>query len=320
MTTPDIINALRDKAREQSKTIVLPEGHDERVRKAAAFIEKNKIANVLLLEPGRLDAQKVEEYTELYFQLRQHKGISRDEAHDVVSHPVFYGALMVRQGLADGFVAGAATTTPDVAKAALYCLGIDKRIATIASCFIMIVPHCPYGADGVFLFADCGIVPDPTTRQLAQISVSTAELAKKVLGITPRVALLSYSTKGSASGRFVERIREALVLLKEIAPDLAADGELQVDAAIIPEVAKMKNPGSPIQGDANILVFPSLEAGNISYKLVERLSGGRALGPLLLGLVKPCSDLSRGCNWEDVVDCTAVTAIRAQYAAQGENI
>ena len=316
----DTIEAIREKARQQLKTIVLSEGHDPRVRKAAEFIRENKIANVILLESDKLDPKKIEEYTELFFQLRQYKGISKEEALGVVSNPVYYGALLVREGLADGFVSGAATTTSDVAKAGLYCLGIDKRIATISSCFIMIVPNCPYGEKGVFIFADCGIIPDPTTRQLAQIALSSAELGRKVLGITPRVAMLSYSTKGSATGRFVERIREATAMLGELAPELVVDGELQVDAAIVPEVAKLKNPNSPIQGNANILVFPNLEAGNISYKLVERLSGGRALGPLLLGLVKPCSDLSRGCSWEDVVDCAAITAIRAQYEVQGENI
>lgn len=316
----DAIKLIREKAKHQSKTIVLSEGHDARVRRAAEFISKEGIAKVILLEKQTLDPKKIDEYTELFYQLRQHKGASRDEAHAYASNPVFYGALMVREGLADGFVAGAATTTSDVARAALYCLGIDKRIATIASCFIMVVPNCPYGENGVFIFADCGIIPDPTTRQLAQIALSSAELARKVLGVTPRVALLSYSTKGSASGRFVERIREATAMLKDMSPDLLVDGELQVDAAIVPEVARTKNPDSPIQGNANILIFPNLESGNISYKLVERLSGGRALGPLLLGLVKPCSDLSRGCSWEDVVDCTAVTAIRAQYESQGEHI
>ncbi len=316
----DAIEKIRQKAKSQSKTIVLSEGHDSRVRRAAEFLRKEDILNVILLEKGRLDSKKVDEYTETFYQLRQHKGTTKDEAHEYILNPVFYGAMMVRDGSADGFVAGAATTTSDVARAALYCLGIDKRIATIASCFIMIIPNSPYGENGVFIFADCGIIPDPTTRQLSQIAISSAELGRKVLDFTPRVAMLSYSTKGSASGRFVERIREATAILKETNPELIVDGELQVDAAIVPEVAKSKNPGSPIQGDANILVFPNLEAGNISYKLVERLAGGRALGPLLLGLVKPCSDLSRGCSWEDVVDCAAVTAIRAQYESQGENI
>ncbi len=316
----DVINQIRKKAKAQSKKIVLCEGHDVRVKRAAEFLRKENIVDVILLEKETLDPSKIDEYTELYFQLRHHKGISKDEAHQAATDPVNYGALMVRQGLADGFVAGAATTTSDVARAALYCLGIDKRIATIASCFIMVIPNCPYGEKGVFIFADCGIVPDPTTRQLAQIALSSAELGKKVLDVTPKVAMLSYSTKGSASGRFVERIREATVMLRQMSPDLIIDGELQVDAAIVPEVARIKNPDSQIHGDANILIFPNLEAGNISYKLVERLTGGRALGPLLLGLVKPCSDLSRGCSWEDVVDCCAITAIRAQYDSQGEHI
>ncbi len=319
-----VIQKIRDKAKRQSVTIVLPEGHDPRVRKAYEFMQTEKVAKTILLEKDQLDPKKVDQYTEEFFQLRQHKGISKDEAHQTILHPVFFGAMMVREGLADGFVAGAATTTPDVAKAALYCLGIDRRIATISSCFIMIIPACKYGpkigTDSVFVFADCGIIPDPTTRQLSQIAISASELGAKVLDLTPRVAMLSYSTKGSASGRFVERIREATAMLKETAPDLIVDGELQVDAAIVPEVAKFKFPDSPIQGDANILIFPNLEAGNISYKLVERLTGGRALGPLLLGLVKPCSDLSRGCSWEDVVDCTAVTAIRCHQEIQGQNI
>lgn len=310
----DMITSIRLKAKSQLKKIVLPEGDDERVLRAAEFLERERIVEPIVLERGHLDPSKVEEYTELFFSLRQGKGITKDEAYEFINKPVFYGAMMVRLGLADGFVAGAVTTTSDVARAALYCLGIDKRIATILSCFAMIVPNCPYGEKGVFLFADCGIVPDPTTRQLAQIAVSTAELGKVVFDMIPRVAMLSYSTKGSASGRLIERVKEATAMAKEMAPDLAIDGELQVDAAIIPEVAKTKNPNSPIAGNANILVFPNLESGNISYKLVERLSGGRALGPLLLGLAKPCSDLSRGCRWEDIVDCAAITAIRAQHA------
>jgi phosphate acetyltransferase len=316
----DPIQKIRRKAKEQSMTIVLPEGHDPRVRKAYEFLQEEKILNAILLDKDHLDPGKLDEYTEAFYQLRQHKGVSRDEARQTVSHPVFFGAMMVREGLADGFVSGAATTTSDVARAALYCLGIDRRIATITSCFIMVIPNAKYGENGVLIFADCGIIPDPTTRQLAQIAIAAAELGHKVLDFTPRVAMLSYSTKGSASGRFVERIREATAMLKDMAPDLIVDGELQVDAAIVPEVAKFKHPDSPIQGNANILVFPNLEAGNISYKLVERLAGGRALGPLLMGLVKPCSDLSRGCSWEDVVDCAAVTAVRCQTDTQGQHI
>jgi phosphate acetyltransferase len=176
----------------------------------------------------------------------------------------------------------------------------------------MVVPDCPYGQEGTFVFADCGIIPEPNARQLACISLAAAELASEVLNLTPRIAMLSYSTKGSAKSKSVDKIKETLGLLKEMAPHLVADGELQVDAAIVPEVAKIKYPDSPVGGRANILIFPDLEAGNIGYKLVQRLGRARALGPLLLGLNKPASDLSRGCLVEDIVDCVAVTAIRAQ--------
>jgi len=176
----------------------------------------------------------------------------------------------------------------------------------------MAVPDCEYGVKGTFVFADCGIIPEPNPRQLACIAVTSAELAVKVLDLVPRVALLSYSTKGSAKGKNIDKIVEALGAAREMAPDLLVDGELQVDAAIVPEVAEIKYPESPVGGNANVLIFPSLEAGNISYKLVQRLSNARALGPLILGLNKPCSDLSRGCSIEDIVDCVAVTAIRAQ--------
>jgi phosphate acetyltransferase len=192
------------------------------------------------------------------------------------------------------------------------CIGIDERITIISSCFIMEVPNCPYGEGGTFVFADCGVIPDPNSRQLSRIALSAAELAKKVLDITPRVAFLSYSTKGSAKAKSAVKIAEALAMLKELAPGILADGEMQVDAAIVPELAKIKFPDSPLGGKANVLIFPNLEAGNIGYKLTQRLSGARALGPLLLGLNKPASDLSRGCLVEDVVDCAAVTAIRAQ--------
>jgi phosphate acetyltransferase len=209
-------------------------------------------------------------------------------------------------------VAGASHTTPDVARASIRCLGVDERFRVVSSCFIMTAPNCPYGEDGVFVFADCGIIPDPNSRQLACISLAAAEMTNKVLGITPRVALLSYSTHGSSQSKSIEKIAEAIKTLKEISPALLVDGELQVDAAIVPEVAKLKYPDSPLGGRANILIFPNLEAGNIGYKLTQRLAGARALGPLLLGLNKPASDLSRGCLVEDIVDCVAVTAIRTQ--------
>jgi phosphate acetyltransferase len=220
--------------------------------------------------------------------------------------------MMTAENKFDGLVAGASHTTPDMVRASMRCLGIDERITLVSSCFIMDVPNCPYGEKGTFVFADCGVIPEPNSRQLACIALSAAEMGHKVLDLEPRIAFLSYSTKGSARTKSAEKIIEALGLLKEMAPELLADGELQVDAAIVPEVAKIKYPDSPVGGNANILIFPNLEAGNIGYKLAQRLSGARAVGPLMLGLNKPSSDLSRGCSFEDVVDCAAVTAIRAQ--------
>jgi len=308
----DIVRKLRQKAKRQLRTIVLPEGDEPRTIEAIKIIEKEKIANLIVLNKQNLDPQKINEYAEIFYLMRQHKGISKEEAREIVSRPLFYGAMMVREGLADGFVGGAIHSTPDVARAVFYCIGLDKRFSVMSSCFIMVVPDCPYGENGVFLFADCGIIPDPTPRQLAYIAISTAELARNILEITPKIAMLSYSTKGSAQGRLVEKIKEATALAKEADPNLIIDGELQVDTAIIPAVAKIKSPDGIIKGDANILIFPNLESGNISYKLVERLAKARAIGPILQGLNAACSDLSRGCSVEDIVDCVAVTAIRSQ--------
>ena len=220
--------------------------------------------------------------------------------------------MMTREGLVDGLVAGASHTTPDMARACIRCIGIDQRFTIASSCFIMEVPNCVYGDAGTFVFADCGIIPDPNARQLSCIAIAASELAGKVLNITPKVAFISYSTKGSAKTKSADKIMQALAVVKESVPGLLVDGEMQVDAAIVPEVAKIKAPGSPLEGKANVLIFPNLEAGNIGYKLTQRLSGARAIGPLFLGLNKPASDLSRGCSVEDIVDCVAVTAIRAQ--------
>ena len=308
----DIVQSIRERAKKKKKTIVLPEGHDQRVTQAASFIQREGIANVIVLTKDNLDQKKLKEYSGVFFAMRQGKGISGEEADQTVSNPLFYAAMMVREGAADGFVAGAATATADVARAAFYCLGLDKRFSVMTSTFIMIIPNCAYGQQGVFLFADCGIIPDPSPRQLANIAVATSLLGRRLLEIAPRVAMLSYSTKGSAAGRFVDKIKEATALAKTMAPDLIIDGELQADVALVPDVAKIKDPNGAIQGDANIFIFPNLEAGNISYKLVQRLTNARAIGPLLVGLNFPCSDLSRGCSVDDVIDCVAVTALRAE--------
>lgn len=308
----DTITKIRRQAMSRSKTIILPEHDDKRVIEAARIIEKEGIAKVLFLTPDKIDPKEKERYIEEFYQIHQARDVDIDTVRKLFSESLYYAAMMTREGKVDGMVAGASHTTPDVARASIRCLGIDERITIVSSCFIMVVPNCPYGEDGTFIFADCGIIPDPNARQLACIAVSAAELAKKVLNLAPRIAMLSYSTKGSAKGKSIDKIAEALGLLKEMAPDLLVDGELQVDAAIVPEVAKIKYPNSPIGGKANVLIFPNLESGNISYKLVQRLGNARALGPLLLGLKKPASDLSRGCSVEDIVDCVAVTAIRAQ--------
>ncbi|MDD4894262.1 MAG: phosphate acetyltransferase [Candidatus Omnitrophica bacterium] len=308
----DIVTKIRAKAKAAQKTIVLPENEDARVREAAEFISKEGIAKIILLGKDNLDKAKQEEYAQLYFELRKPKGATLDDARKTLEDPLYYAAMMTHTGDADGYVAGASHTTPDVARSAIHCLGVNDRISIVSSCFLMGIPDCPYGDEGAFIFADCGIIPDPNPRQLACIAISNAELAEKVLGVVPRVAMLSYSTKGSAKGRVIDKTLEALALAKQMQPGLLIDGELQVDAAIIPEVAEIKYPNSLLKGRANVLIFPNLEAGNIGYKLVQRLAKARAIGPLIVGLNKPCSDLSRGCVVDDIIDCVAVTAIRVQ--------
>jgi len=307
----DTIAKIRQLAKAKRKTIALPEYDDQRTREAAGIIEQEGIAKALLLTPEMVRPQDKERYIEEYYRMHKAKGIELDLVRTLFEDTLYCAAMMTRDGAVDGFVAGAVHTTPDVGRAAIRCLGVDDRIGIACSCFIMAVPDCVYGDSGTFIFADCGIIPDPSSRQLAAISVSAAELAAQVLGLVPRVALLSYSTRGSSKGKAVDKVTEALELARKMAPDILIDGELQVDAAIVPEVAEIKYPDSPLEGRANVLIFPDLEAGNISYKLTQRLGRARAIGPLLMGLKKPCSDLSRGCSTEDIVDCTAVTAIRA---------
>ncbi|MCM8770793.1 MAG: phosphate acetyltransferase [Candidatus Omnitrophica bacterium] len=308
----NVIEKIYSRAKKEKKTIVLPEAEDRRIIAAAKIIEKENIAQVLVLDKGKVKPEWKEKFSQQYYQLRKAKGINEEEARKIIDEPLYYAAMMTREGLADGFVAGAAHTTSSVARAAIQCLGIDERIGIACSCFIMIVPDCVYGEEGTFIFADCGIVPEPSAGQLARIAVATAEMAGKVLEITPRVALLSYSTKGSAQGALIDKVRLALAQVKTMRPDLLIDGELQVDAAIVPEVAEIKCPDSPLKGRANVLIFPDLEAGNIAYKLTQRLAKAMVIGPLLIGLKKPCSDLSRGCGIDEIVNTVAVTAIRAQ--------
>ena len=328
------IEQIRAQAKKNPKRIILPEHEDIRVLKAAEIIAKEGLAKVTLL--GKKDNLTVfaksnsinlsgveiidpenfkdrDRIIDTFWQLRKHKGITPEKAKEaVLTNYVYYGAIMVRFGICDGFVAGASHTTPDVARAALYCLELDPVVRTMSGAFFMEVPNSPYGEKGAFIFADCGIMPEPSVNQLTGISIASADLFKKLTGKTPYVALLSYSTKGSAEGPLVEKVQDALAKIKNARPDLLVDGELQVDSALVPEVAKIKLKDSPVAGKANVLIFPNLDSGNISYKLVQRLANARAVGPLIQGATRPCSDLSRGCFVEDVVDAVAVTVVRSQ--------
>lgn len=308
----DTIAMIRRKASMNIKSIVLPECFDKRVVEAVRIIQSEGLAKATLFTEDMVDNKEKERYIQEYYEIHKSKDVDIDAVRNFFEDTLYYVAMMTREGKFDGLVAGAAHTSPDMIRASMRCIGMDERITLVSSCFIMQVPNSHYGEEGTFIFADCGVIPDPNPRQLSRIAFSAAELATKVLGLTPRIAFLSYSTKGSSNTKSAGKITEALTMLKEMAPDILADGELQLDAAIVPEVTKIKYADSPVGGRANILIFPNLEAGNIGYKLTQRLANARAVGPLLLGLNKPASDLSRGCLVEDIVDCVAATAIRAQ--------
>lgn len=325
-----IITDIRSRAVKVAKSIVLPETDDARTIEAANFILDNKIARLILIGKDEvknkiksknlkdleiIDPEKYKDIDKIandYFELRKLKGATPEEAGQTVrSDYLTFGAMLVRQGVADGFVAGANHTTADTVRTALRCLRIDKSIGVVAGAFLMEVPDSPYGEKGAFVFADCGVNPEPNARQMAGIAVLSANLFKQLVNKTPRVAFLSYSSKGSATGPLVDKVKEAVSRAKEISPDILIDGEFQVDSALVPEVAKIKCPASEVAGKANVLIFPDLNSGNISYKMTQRLANARAVGPLLIGFMKPASDLSRGCDAEDIVDAVAITAIRA---------
>lgn len=307
-----IIQKLREKAKKDPKVIVFPEADDERIVEAAEYIKKEGIAKPLLFTHDNLEPEKQEEFANLFFERKQAKGVTFQEARELMDNPIYYGAMMTRYGYADGFVAGAKFTTSSVVRAAFKCLEIDEEAKIVSSCFIMIIPDCSFGEGGVFVFADCGVIPYPASEQLANIAISSAQFTQDVLGITPRVALLSFSTKGSAKGVWVDRIKEAVEIANAKNSGFLIDGELQGDSALVLEVASRKLGESKVAGRANVLIFPNLDTGNICYKLIQRLANARAIGPIILGTKQPCSDLSRGCTVEDIIDCAAVTVIRAQ--------
>lgn len=324
---------IRERAKVNPKTIVLPEGEEPRMVKATKTIIEEGFAKIILLgreEKIKLiaeelnvelpdtieiinpeDSDKISKYADSYFELRKHKGLSRDEALNFLKNPLYFGALMVYQGDADGLVAGSINATGDVFRPALQTIKTAPGINIVSSCFVMVIPDCPYGDNGLIVFADCAINPNPNAEQLADIAIATAVTGKALLDIEPRVAMLSFSTKGSAKHPLVDKVIEATRIVREKQPDLLIDGELQADAAIIPSIGERKAPGSKIAGKANILVFPDLQAANISYKLVERLSGAEAIGPISQGMRKPVNDLSRGCSAEDIVNVVAITVLQA---------
>jgi len=324
------LDGLRDRASKTGKKIVLPESDDPRTLAAADCILDKRIAKIILIgkESVRqnitskntkdLEVIDPEHYNDIenlvsaYYALRKAKGATPEEAREAVAKDCLtFGAMLVRQEVADGFVAGANHTTADTVRTALRCLRIDKNIGVVAGSFLMEVADSPYGEKGVFIFADCGVNPEPSARQLAGIAVLSANLFQQLVEKTPRVAFLSYSSKGSAEGPLVEKVKEAVARASEMSENILIDGEFQVDSAIVPEVARIKCPASEVAGRANVLIFPDLNSGNISYKLVQRLANARAVGPLLMGFTKPASDLSRGCDVDDIVDAVAITAIRS---------
>ena len=326
MADLELIESIKAKAKNVKKTIVLPESHDDRVLKAAEVLTKEGIAKIITLgnedkirsranEIGTdlsgiriIDPEKSEmlsNFSNIFFNLRKHKGVTIETARETLRKDLFFGAMFVKENMADGFVAGSTASTGDVLRAALQCVGMPEGTSVVSSFFLMIFP------ERVFSFADCAVVPNPDAAQLADIAITTADNHKKLTGEEPYVAMLSFSTKGSAQHELVDKVIEATKIAKSKRPDLMIDGELQFDAAIVDSIGKKKAPGSNVAGRANVLVFPDLQAGNIGYKIAQRLAGAEAVGPVVQGLKKPLFDLSRGCSVDDIVNTSAIAALMA---------
>jgi len=321
------IGKIIDKAKRDPKTIVLPESGDERVLRAAGRISRERIAEIILLKedtaplPADLTTAKAVNpgnYEKLHLLVEEYKsreraGISEEDAVKTLKEdPILFSAYMVRSGIAASFVAGATYSTRDVIRTSIRTFGVNRREKTVFGLFLVITQDKRLGEEGLFIFADCAAIPLPNARQLASIAASSADIMKRLFDAEPRVAFLSYSSHGSAEGESIDRMREAQSILKEKRPDILSDGELQLDAAVIPQVQSLKAPESPLKGRANILIFPDLNSANITYKAIERFGGGRAVGPVLMGLNNICSDLSRGVNTEDIVATVALTSVLVQ--------
>lgn len=320
----NLIENIKEKASKRKKTIVLPESYDERVIKAAHQLHRENICGVILLgneQKNRDDAKKINvdltgirlidpvksdkltDFTNIYFNLRKSKGVEFEKAKETMKNNLFFGAMLVREGMADGLVGGSVSPTADVLRAGIHCVGMPEGISIVSSFFLMIWPET------VHAYADCAVVPNPTEEQLADIAISTADNYSKLIGDEPRIAMLSFSTKGSAEHEFIDKVRNATKLVKSKRPDLKVDGELQFDAAVVEKVGKSKAPESEIAGKANVLIFPDLNAGNIGYKIAQRIGGAEAVGPMVQGLKKPVFDLSRGCSVDDIVNTSSIACL-----------
>lgn len=324
------LDAVLARAKTEKKTIVLPEGDDERTLQAAQTILEQGVADLIILGDAEaikasqyaLDGARIvdvrtaperEDYAAKLYELRKHKGMTEEQALALMDNVLYFGNMIVKNGDADGMVCGACHSTSDVLRAALQVLKTAPGVKLVSAFFVMVVPDCAYGQDGTFIFADCGLEIQPDAEKLAHIAVNSAQSWRTLMGTEPTVALLSHSTKGSAVATADRaKVEEATALAKELAPELALDGELQLDAAIVPSVGSSKAPDSPVAGKANVLVFPDLDAGNIGYKLVQRLAKAEAYGPITQGLAAPVNDLSRGCSAEDIVGVIGITCVQAQ--------